>query len=254
MSRWAFEGTAIFISFLLITCSHCWGFRNFPTESEVHANLRPGMTVDQVLALFGEPFSGRPEMCTSCRFRYLAPTGLRTVQRKGYQGFEVQFDEGRVRTWRAFYGFPSYDATALEPPRAFKWWLIGWPLTFIVGFIVAFFRGIPLALTQRARMLRAFVGMKIPPKLPPDFAFITHDTTFHEIIQRSGPCTRELEFAVRSEELHDYPLIRTKKGAPGIRTFVYELPYSSLIVMPEYPFETESRTRAVYRWQGHMHI
>jgi hypothetical protein len=133
-------------------------------------------------------------------------------------------------------------------------WLIAWPLVFVIGFVIVFVRGIPVIMTQRARMLRAFVKMDIPSTLPPDFTFITHDTTMREIFERAGACTREIEFPVRREELHNYPLIRTKKGAPGIRTLEYELPYGSLIVMPEYPFESESPTRAVYRWQGHKHI
>jgi hypothetical protein len=202
-----FKLVIIFCFCVVVTCSHSYAFRGFPTEAKVNANLRSDMTTDQVVALFGKPFNGRPDRCINCHFLYLVPSGMRTADREGYQGFEVQFDEGKVRNWRIFTGRPSYDPVAVGPPRAFKWWLISWPLMFIVAFIIAFVRGIPLAMNQRARMLRAFVGMKIPPKLPPEFAFITHDTTLREILERVGPCTGEVEFCRvqrRSPQLSTY--------------------------------------------------
>ncbi|HEX3420921.1 MAG TPA: hypothetical protein VHT01_06815, partial [Candidatus Udaeobacter sp.] len=71
----------IFYSSFIVTCSRSYGFRDFPTEPEVNANLRRDMTVDQVIAVFGEPFSGRPDRCINCSFQYLAPSGLRTIER-----------------------------------------------------------------------------------------------------------------------------------------------------------------------------
>jgi hypothetical protein len=201
MNARLFKLVVIFCSCFVLTCSHSNAFRGFPTEAEVKANLRRDMTVDQVVALFGEPFNGRPEKCINCRLRYLVLSGMRTAEREGYQGFEVQFDEGKVRNWRVFTGRPSYDPSALGRPRAFKWWLISWPMMFIVAFI----RGMPLAVNQRARMLSAFVAMKIPSKLPPKFGFITHDTTLREILEGVGLVRERLNLwwgAKKSPTIH----------------------------------------------------
>src|SRR5437762_13627272 len=92
----AFNPRVIFGLCFFLACSCSYRFRGFPTEAEVKADLHRDMTVDQVIARFGEPFNGRPERCINCAFRYLAPSGMRTAEREGYQGFEVQFDEGKI--------------------------------------------------------------------------------------------------------------------------------------------------------------
>ena len=77
--------------------------------------------------------------------------------------------------------------------------------------------------------MRAYVGMRIPATLPLDFAFIGHETTVQEVLERAGPSTREIEFYVTPEEVIHYPLVETKSGHSAIRILEYELPYFGVV-------------------------
>jgi hypothetical protein len=237
-------GIAVGFSFLRWTAQHA-----FPTEDEIKNKIHAHMTREEVVQALGDPNGEHRVDARTMEARYLPALALLDKMEPGYIGFVVTFEDGVVRDWRVLTGEPSYAPNA--GARAFKWWLILWPSLFVALLIIGRIRAIPVAINERADMLQAFTAMKIPPRLPADFAFITHDTSLRELLQRVGPCSRELNFAVRPDEVSNYPLIETKSGAQAIRTLVYDLPDSdSLMVMPEYPFEETSVIRAVYRWRG----
>ncbi len=73
---------------MLLACSAA--FADFPTEEAVRRQLTPGMTPQQVVALFGQPGVGTPEGRREARiFSYLCPVGRRTREMEGYVGFKV---------------------------------------------------------------------------------------------------------------------------------------------------------------------
>jgi hypothetical protein len=53
----------------------------FPSEEQLKSKLRPGLTMDEVVPLFGEPNNGRVVPCVECTFTYLPPL------RSGRRGF-----------------------------------------------------------------------------------------------------------------------------------------------------------------------
>jgi len=118
---------------------------------------------------------------------------------------------------------------------------------FVVAVLVGLFAGAKFFFGERRRVLRAFLGMKLSSDVPPDFAFITHDTTVDEVLERAGPCSRWVNFPVSDSEVQNYPLIETNTGGFAIRMMEYDLPYLGMvIVLPEYPFDGNSLIRAVY--------
>jgi hypothetical protein len=232
----------------VVSCSRGVGFRSFPTEAEVNANLRHGMTPQQVVALFGEPFNGRPPYCINCQFRYLAPSGMRTVEREGYQGFEVQFEEGKVRSWRIYTGSPSYNPS-MPMPSLFKWELRILGILIILGIMSGLLlRVTPIGIQKYNDVFEAFAAREISTqRLPPEFQFITHEKTLQEVIDRLGPFSREAWLPVDAEAGLGGVVATTNSGKGAILTFEYHLPYNAaVVVMPEYPFKPENRIRAVF--------
>src|SRR6266536_3032938 len=71
----------IFCVCFVVSCSRGGGFRGFPAEAEVNANLHRDMSPEQVAALFGEPLGGRPARCADCPFLYHVSMGLLTAER-----------------------------------------------------------------------------------------------------------------------------------------------------------------------------
>lgn len=206
------------------------------------------MTAEEVVAIFGEPSSGRPDNCITCTFRYLAPVGSLTVQHEGYVGTEIHFSEGKVRDWRFFTGNPSYDPT-LRMPSLFKWelWILG--ILIVLGIISGLLlRIVPVGIVKYDDVLAAYAAREISTQqLPSEFHFITHDTTLLEVIDRLGPCSRKVRLPVDPESGLGYAFAPTKSGGAAILTFEYHLPYhAAAIVMPEYPFEPQNRIRAVF--------
>jgi len=237
-------GVAVGFLFLRWSAHHA-----FPTEDEVKNKIHAGMTREDVVRALGDPNSEHRVDSRTMEASYLPTLALLDKFEPGYIGFVINFQDGLVRDWRVLTGEPSYSPGA--GAGFFKWWLILWPSLFVVLLIIRWIRGVPTVLNQRSEMLDAFTRMKIPPRLPADFAFISHDTSVCELVQRVGPCSREINFAVSPDEVSNYPLIETKNGGSAIRTLVYDLPDSdSLIVLPEYPFQDTSVIRAVYRWPG----
>ena len=237
-------GVGVGVLFMVSSARH-----QFPTEDDIKNRIHPGMTREEVVRVLGDPAYEVEDDVKTTTATYRPAVAQLDQPHPGYIGFAVNFENGAVRDWRILIGEPSYDpAVAVRP---FKWWLIIWPTLFIALLLIRWIRGVPLVLNQRAEMLRAFMGMNIAACLPADLAFIKRDTTLAEVIQRAGPCTREINFVVSPDEVANYPLIQTKNGTSAIRTLLYDLPNSdSLIVMPEYPFEDASLIRAVYCWRG----
>jgi hypothetical protein len=239
--------SAVFCFCFLIgcVCSH-----GFPTEEQIKSQLRRDMTPEEVVALFGEPNSGRPDNCITCTFRYLAPIGSLTVEHEGYIGAEIRFSEGKVRDWRFFTGNPSHDPSMrMQMPLFVKWefWIIG--ILIVLGIISGLLlRIVPVGIVKYNDVLAAYAAREIATqRLPSEFHFITHDTTLQEVIDRLGPCSREVRLPVDPESGLGYAFAPTKSGGAAILTFEYHLPYhAAAIVMPEYPFEPQNRIRAVF--------
>ncbi len=223
-------------------------FADFPTEETVRRQLTPGMTPEQVVAIFGQPGVGTPEGRREARiFSYLCPVGRRTREMEGYVGFKVFFENDRLTAWRPIVAKPSYDPDmhAREHLLPVAWW---WGAMFVATFPYAVGKVIRRGRSEYERILESYASRRIPTwRFPPDFRFITKDTTLQEIVERVGPWTRRLELPVNEDTGAGYGTITTASGVPAIATFGYELPYrAAVILMPEYPFEPANRIRAVF--------
>jgi hypothetical protein len=74
-------------------------------------------------------------------------------------------------------------------------------------------------------------------QLPPSFRFITHDTTLQQVIDQLGPASRVVDLALRHRD----------GDTEHFKAHEYDLPYNAaVLVMPQRPFETEDKVRAVY--------
>src|SRR5688572_1447260 len=180
------------IAFCLVSVS-CELGGNFPTEEQMNARLRAGMTADEVVAIFGKPRTGVPRNAGPGRLVYVAPIGTRSVQAEGYVGFEVQLVDGRVQSWRTLTGTPSYVPTTAPPEM--KW--TGYVLMafFIGGAIYGLYRAFRRGLSEEQLLLKAYQERYIP-RLPTEFRFINNDTTLQEVIERVGPPARERKLPI----------------------------------------------------------
>lgn len=233
-------------AFLVVACSHHRAI--FPTEAEVKTQLKEGMTREEVIALFGQPGARyTPVDDGTTTSSYLAPIATRTLQEEGYVGFVVVFENGRLREWRPIRANPSY-VSGIQVPRQFKWTWLWWGALIAGGFIYGLIRAVQSLASEYKKLLRAYSTRHIPRwRLPPDFRFITHDTTLQEVIERAGEYSRIRELPVDEETVAGYAAAETKPGTPAIVTFEYDLPYrAAVILMPEYPFGPENRIRAVF--------
>src|SRR5215813_11333940 len=140
----------------------------FPSEDEVKSGLHKGATVEQVIKALGEPPNGRVPDCRNCNFVYLAPVNALTIEREGYRGVIVHFEDGKVSWWRFYTGIPSYDPT-LKMPLVFKWelWLFGGAmvLAYVLRFLL---RRMPVGYMAYTDALAAYAARDIAasPRLP----------------------------------------------------------------------------------------
>ena len=220
----------------------------FPTEEDVQRQLTVGMSPQQVVTLFGTPGTGTPEGVRDQRvFSYLSPIGRRTRDEEGYVGFKVFFENDRLTSWRPIRAKPSYDPDlrAREYFVPVVWY---WALLFVGGFIFATAKAFRRGLSEHERMLEAYASRTIRTRrLPPEFRFITNDTTLQEVMERIGPSSRVLSLIVDEESAAGYGTVEREAGRAAILIHEYDLPYrAAIIVMPEYPFEPENRIRAVF--------
>jgi hypothetical protein len=171
-----------------------------------------------------------------------------TVKQEGYSGFEVQFRDGKVDHWRVFRGYPSYNPS-MPLPAIFRWELRIFGILIILGITCGLLiRVIPIGIQKYDEVTRVFARSEISrERLPPEFQFITHETTLQEVIDRLGPCSREAWLPVDAHTSLTSRFAATKSGKLAFLTIEYHLPYhAAVVVMPEYPFQQENMIRAVF--------
>jgi hypothetical protein len=238
----------LFISYLcvFIAASSLDASGNFASEKELEAHLQRGMTMEQVLAAFGEPGNQIGSRGDKCLFHYLAPMGLLTAEREGYIGFEVQFDHGRVSGWRIFHGSPSYEAPHV--PSEVKWIGKFYLALFVSLFVLSLAVRRLLGFVSGISLVKAFNKREIATdEMPIEFRFINHDTTLQEVINRVGAPTRMRVMPIDRRQVKGSRLIETDLGKPAIVVAEYELPNrAAVVVVPEYPFTPENRIRTAH--------
>jgi hypothetical protein len=219
----------------------------FPSEEQVKSKLRPGLTPDQVVALFGEPSNGRPMPCEDCNITYLALFGSLTVEKEGYIGVQIRFAGGKVRDWRILTGNPSYAEPKMPADvRRLLWFF---PIMFGIGLLFKWLiRITPVAAVVSAEVAQAFENREIrKEQLPAEFRFITHDTTLEEVLEKLGKPSRIVKVPISPDHGLGYALVSSNTSPAAIVTFEYDLPYhAAVIVMPEFPFEKANRIRSVF--------
>jgi hypothetical protein len=236
--------------FLLVAIgflAFCSRAEAFPSEEQLKYKLRVGLTADEVVALFGEPSGGRAVPCVNCTFTYIPPLGSLTVEKEGYYGVSIQFDDGKVRDWRTYTANPSYAEP--KAPLAFRISLWFFGITFVVGIISKLLiRVMPVAATVAGEVAQAFENHEIhSEELPSEFRFITHHSTLREIIDNVGNPSRVVRVPISAESGLGYALVSSNTSKAEIVTYEYDLPYhAAVIVMPEFPFELQNRIRAVF--------
>ena len=218
----------------------------FPSEEQLKSQLREGLTLDQVVALFGEPNNGRVEPCLNCTFTYLPPIGSLTVEKEGYTGVSVRFRDGSLHDWRVYTGNPSYAEPKAPPEFRFFLWTFG--ILFALGIASkSLIRATPVARVVSDELVQAFEEREIRVEdLPSEFRFITHETTLQEVIDKLGEPSRTVKIPISAESGLGYALVSSGTSDAAIVTFEYDLPYhAAVIVMPEFPFQIENRIRAI---------
>ena len=236
-----------FFFFVICLFAYCFAVDAFPSEEQVKSKLRVGLTVDEVVALLGEPESGRVMPCIDCSFTYLPPLGSLSVPKEGYAGLRIGFIEGKVRNWTVYTGNPSYAEP--KAPLAFRGFLWFFGISFALGIIAkVIIRLTPVAAVVSREVAQAFDNREIrTTELPPEFHFITHDTRLQELIDKVGEPSRILKVPINAERGLGYALVSSKTSDAAIVAYEYDLPYhAAVIVMPEFPFDMQNRIRAVF--------
>jgi hypothetical protein len=219
----------------------------FPTEKQMTARLRPGMTTEEVVAAFGQPSTGVPRLPGVSHLRYIPPIASLTVEKEGYIGFEVELVDGRVKSWRTLHGNPSYAPMTIPPAMG---WLRRLMLLVVVGSTVY---GVILG-ARRTRgdtraLLDAYTNQEIPTRtLPVEFRFITHNTTVRQVIEKAGPYSQARKFPIDPRiATGGFVYSDDSPPRPAIILFEWELPFhGGVVLMPEYPFQSDSQIRAVF--------
>ena len=205
-------------AFLVVACSHLCAA--FPTEAEVKAQLKQGMTREEVIALFGQPgghYTPVDDGTTSSS--YLSPIGTANITR----GRLCRVRRG-VRKWAGcesggtIRANPSY-VSGIQMPRQFKWtWLIVGRADRWRVYLWLDSRD-PIARSASTRsILHAYSTRKITRwRLPPDFRFITHDTTLQEVVERVGEYSRIVNLPVDEETAPGYAAVEIKPGSLSYR-------------------------------------
>ncbi len=156
---------------------------SFPSEEDVRSKLHAGLTADEVVRMFGEPFDGRVQPCVDCTMTYMSPFNL-TVEKEGYTGVHIRFANGRVSTFDILTGNPSYAEP--RPPRFFWPYLKFLGVMFVLGVVSKLIiRFTPVARVVAHEVADFFEKREIAvEKAPPEFRFITHETTLQEVIDK----------------------------------------------------------------------
>jgi hypothetical protein len=175
-----------FSLFAICLFAYCFAADAFPSEEQLKSKLRVGLTADEVVALFGEPNSGRVMPCIDCTFTYLPPLGSLTIPKEGYAGLRIRFTEGKVRDWTIYTSNPSYAQPKV--PLSFRGFLWFFGIILALGIIgKVIIRRTPVAAVVSREVAQAFENREIrAEELPPEFRFITHDTKLQEVIDKLG--------------------------------------------------------------------
>ena len=220
---------------LIAACSGGWR-ASFPTEDEVRRKLQRGMTAEQVKEVFGDPPGIHwVDPQRGGKVPYIAPIGARTRPVEGYAGFTVYYVAGKVWDWEVVLLNPSYEHRLL--PLGANSWQVR-VIAFVVLAVAAFFiiRRTRSSRRRRKAMLHAYETREIPAELPPEFRFVTPDTTVQMVVEKAGPYSR-----IRTERLNSLG-----GGEQKIVGYEYDLPSgAAVIVLPENPRQPESRIRGV---------
>ncbi len=234
---------ALFIVAFL-AASHVVASRDFPSEEQLNVELRPGMTVGEVIERFGQPNSQVSGHDGSFMYRYIAPLGYLRADREGYTGFELHFVEGKIHDWQTFRGSPSY--APIQTARDLRWYFRVWLLIGACVVIYGLIRRSRATKDEDQALLEAYVAKRIQTQRLPEFQFITHETTLQEVIDKVGEPSRTRELSFES-------IVGPEKAAAynvsgmSIGVAEYDLPYrAAAIVMPEYPCQPENGIRAVF--------
>jgi hypothetical protein len=217
--------------------------RGFPSEDRLRAEVRRGMTVGEVIALYGQP-DGHVAVNGSFLYRYVAPSGYLTAEREGYIGFELHFVEGKVNGLRTFQGYPSY--APIRPPREFSWIFAFWGFVALAASILAYVVRKQRFKEEAQALLDAYCRKRLQTRRLPEFRFITHETTLQEVIDKLGEPSRRrdlfFDMLVGPEKAAAYGVSDLSTGVAD-----YDLPYgAAAIVMPESPCQQGDKIRAVY--------
>lgn len=236
------RGTQLVLVFALALLAGCSGGPRaaFPTEEEARANLRRDMTADEVFAAFGQPGGHQwVDLKLGGKVHYLAPPSARTRRTEGYVGFTVYFNRDRVWDWHMIVMNPSYEHRLL-PAGASSWQLRLVALVAIGLLGYAVFRAVRARASHRTALLDAYAGGEIPSELPPDFSFITHDTTLQTVVDTAGSASRITRFPAGRDAAAG------ASGKTAATALEYDLPdHGAVIVLVEPPGEPQSQVQAV---------
>ena len=225
----------------------CASANAFPSEQDVNDKLRQGLTADEIVSMFGEPGNGRVVPCIDCTITYFAPMGSRTIEKEGYSGVSIHFANGKVRDWQIHTSNPSYAEPGIPPNVRWLFWFF--PVTFGLGLLSKLLvRLTPVATVVSEEVAQAFENRAMDTsKLPAEFRFITREMTLQEVTGKLGKPSRIVKVPIRADQGLGYAMVSSKTSAAVIVTYEYDLPYhAAVIVMPEFPFESQSRIRSVF--------
>jgi hypothetical protein len=224
------------VGFALGSCSGGGLRSSFPREEEVRGKLEKGMTAEQVLATFGNPPGlQQVDVKLGGKVHYIAPSATRTRKEMGYAGFTVYFDRGKVWDWEVIQLNPSYEHRLLA--NGARSWQA--QVVLSAGAVVLAFFAIRYSRTyssRRKELLQAYAARAMrTAELPPDFRFLTHETTVQAVLDEAGTPSRKSRLPLKQQP-----------GETPIEVLEYELPNdAALFVIPEQPAAPESRIRAV---------
>ena len=146
---------------------------------------------------------------------------------------------------------PSYEHRLTLSTQS-KWMIVGAASALIgaIGYVA--FRRAQLDRSRREELLEAYANRVIPTaELPPDFSFVGPETTLQMVAERAGPYTRSRRVPATAARYGAPDSPREATSLP-LTVFEYELPGgSAIVVMPEPPFEPNSRIRAVVYRRSH---
>ena len=234
----------VLVCFLGFTGCHLLD-SDFPTEDQMRARLRVGMTEREVRSALGSPATSNHDESGVAHLFYISSLGNRTVAKEGYIGFEVTVADGKVANWRIMRSNPSFGPTRM--PRTLKWegYLL---IAFFLGCVLyGVYRGVTRGLSEEQIIAKNYNERHIPP-LPQEFRFINNDTTLQEVFDRAGSPTSERKLPIDHKLAGSgYGFVAGPLGAPSIVLLEYDLPYhAQVVLMPEYPFTPENRIRAAF--------